>query len=232
MLRSSRNGFSLVSIVIAVFFLGLIAGGIVFADSLIKSANAQKLVTKIANYDSAIVLFKNSYRDIPGDAKNITPKGDGNGYLNDQLGVCDLQTGKYLNEEKFQLWGHLSNVKILKDESYEAFSPKKCKGEHADDWAAVENAGKLWPYIEANGMISPIMVLNDRSARELHMDFKVNAEDVIGFERKFAELATAVNTINIVNQSGAGNCFAIIGQDSVPCSSENAAYAEILYYID
>lgn len=65
--HAPRAGFSLVELSIVLVILGLLVGGVLGGRSLIRSSELQATVKEIENYKSAILIFQNKYRAIPGD---------------------------------------------------------------------------------------------------------------------------------------------------------------------
>jgi prepilin-type N-terminal cleavage/methylation domain-containing protein len=64
--RDTR-GFTLIEMSIVLVVIGLIVGGILVGQDLIKGAAAQAQVSQIQKYNSAVNTFRNKYGGIPGD---------------------------------------------------------------------------------------------------------------------------------------------------------------------
>lgn len=251
MQNKNNHGFSIIALAIGLIFIGLIVGGVIFANYLRNSSEAILLIHRVSELESSVLMFKKTYRQFPGDSASFTPPGDDNYQLNDQLGSCArAPNDKLINEEKYQFWAHISQAKMLKDEEYEPFSPKSCDGEHDENWAAPEHAGILWPYVQLNpkaaavfgaenGSKSPFAVDSDPYRKALFLAFSINAAEAIPFAHKFAKEAHAANKIDLVNEYGVDMCKTAGGVDDkglkipefVNCKDKHAALAKFVYYI-
>lgn len=104
---NSRNAFSLVELSIVLVILGLLTGGILGGQALIRAAEKRTLATEYQAYAVAVNSFKDRYMALPGDfseatkfwgsasgdgrnstcrdtnpSSNGTCEGDGNGQIN------------------------------------------------------------------------------------------------------------------------------------------------------
>ena len=243
----SNRGFSFIVIVVVLFFVGMITGGIILARHLMNSADAIKLIAQVSKYESATILFHENYKEYPADSSAFVPHGDENGKLDDQLGRCARAPNeKLINDERYQFWAHLSQSRLLGDEKYEPYSPPLCGGNHSENWAAPELAGILWPYVELEEKASAILQTNkaqfladiDTIRKQVYFTFYVNATDATAFAHKFAKEAHAANEVDLVNQYGEGNCKTLGLDDDgvkidefVNCRDKNAAIAKFVYFV-
>jgi prepilin-type N-terminal cleavage/methylation domain-containing protein len=67
MRHSLQKGFTLIELAIVLVILGLLAGGILVGQDLIKAASLQKSITKLSDTESAANTFRVKYNAIPGD---------------------------------------------------------------------------------------------------------------------------------------------------------------------
>ncbi len=67
-----QRGFSLVELSIVLVILGLLTGGILAGQSLIRAAEVRKYSTQAANYMTAVHTFRDKYFALPGDMANAT----------------------------------------------------------------------------------------------------------------------------------------------------------------
>ncbi len=104
---NKRTGFTLVELAIVFIIIGLLIGGILVASSMVDTAKAEKLVKDLQQFSIATVNFQTAYKATPGDAKNFSPAGNGNGIIEDSsgTGTSNTFTGEVAN-----YWVHLSAV--------------------------------------------------------------------------------------------------------------------------
>lgn len=67
-----RHGFSLVELSIVLVILGLLTGGILAGQSLIRAAELRSVTTEFNRYLSATQTFRDKYFALPGDMGNAT----------------------------------------------------------------------------------------------------------------------------------------------------------------
>ncbi|MFZ4542088.1 MAG: type II secretion system protein [Rickettsiales bacterium] len=68
----TKRGFSLVELSIVLVILGLLVGGILAGQSLIRAAELRSVTTDITRYGTAIATFRDKYFALPGDMTNAT----------------------------------------------------------------------------------------------------------------------------------------------------------------
>lgn len=120
-------GFSLVELSIVLVILGLLTGGILSGQSLIRAAEQRNFVTQITNYSATVATFRDKYMAIPGDMRNASAfwnAADGstgltNACLNSTAaGTCNgngdggLNTQTY-SHENFRFWQHMSLAGLI-----------------------------------------------------------------------------------------------------------------------
>jgi prepilin-type N-terminal cleavage/methylation domain-containing protein len=125
-IATSKFGFSLVELSIVLVVLGLLTGGVITGQSLIRAANLRYITTQSDELRVAVMTFKQKYFALPGDITNATAfwgamstgacpnasatgtqtcNGDGNGLI-EWLWAGD-------NVEPFIFWQHLSNAGLM-----------------------------------------------------------------------------------------------------------------------
>ncbi len=125
-----NRGFSLVELSIVLVILGLLTGGILAGQSLIKAAELRSVSTEYNRYVTAMQTFRDKYFGLPGDFTkaidfwgytHITPatcittpgsgtqtcNGDGNGMIQTTSGVANTYS------ENFTFWQHLANAGLI-----------------------------------------------------------------------------------------------------------------------
>jgi len=103
-----KSGFTLIELSIVLLILFLITGGIIGGSKLISNAKLQNLIKEIVSYQNQLVVFKNTYRYLPGNMPNATDYHpnvvDGNGNLSysQPNGTATKRT------ENFRIFDHLN----------------------------------------------------------------------------------------------------------------------------
>lgn len=67
-----KNGFTLIELSIVLVIIGIIVGGVLVGQDLIKAAKMRQAVGKIESYNVAVMTFKLKYNGLPGDIGNMT----------------------------------------------------------------------------------------------------------------------------------------------------------------
>ncbi len=124
-----QRAFSLVELSIVLVILGLLTGGILAGQSLIRASELRSVVTQSHAYQAAAMTFRDKYMSFPGDFKDAsrfwgypggnpancpatagtgteTCNGNGNGILDATPAVS--QYG-----ERFLFWQHLANAGLI-----------------------------------------------------------------------------------------------------------------------
>ena len=69
---NQRHAFSLVELSIVLVILGLLVGGVLSGQSLIRAAQLRSVTTQFANYRAAVFTFRDKYFALPGDMANAS----------------------------------------------------------------------------------------------------------------------------------------------------------------
>ena len=123
----SKEGFSLVEMSIVLVIMGLLVGGILAGQNLVKAAELRAVSNEFGSYSTAINLFKEKYNALPGDLANAesywgqlavanaacqdgaatataTCSGDGDG---------NVEVTSTRSREIFRIWQHLANAGLI-----------------------------------------------------------------------------------------------------------------------
>src|ERR1700691_4635745 len=68
----SEKGFTLIELSIVLVIIGLIVGGILTGQDLIKAAEQRATLAQIEKYNTAVNTFRNKFGGIPGDLPAAT----------------------------------------------------------------------------------------------------------------------------------------------------------------
>jgi prepilin-type N-terminal cleavage/methylation domain-containing protein len=124
-----QQGFTLVELSIVLVIIGLIVGGVLVGQDMIKAAELRSTISQIEKYNTAVNTFRDKYRYIPGDinqthAVNVglynrtanvnAGNGDGNGIL-ESCGANPTTAGSGLlgGCETLLFWRDLSDAKMV-----------------------------------------------------------------------------------------------------------------------
>jgi prepilin-type N-terminal cleavage/methylation domain-containing protein len=129
MTKQNNKGFTLVELAIVLVIIGLLVGGVLQGQELIRQAQIRNIMATVASLDASVNTFKAKYNQVPGDftqadafgineinatanyaaTSGTNGDGDGNGALEDDSGDTSIASGEILN-----FWVHLSNVGLVK----------------------------------------------------------------------------------------------------------------------
>jgi prepilin-type N-terminal cleavage/methylation domain-containing protein len=127
-----QRGFSLVELAVVLTIIGLIAGGIMAARTMIRSSEVNSVVSQYQRYSAASEAFRDKYNGVPGDIPNATSIwGDNNtscpdANVNGSPGTCNGDDDGYwataaaaadATSENFQAWNQLALAGFI-DGSY------------------------------------------------------------------------------------------------------------------
>lgn len=84
--RQHRAGFTLVELSIVLVIIGLLVGGVLVGQDLIKAAELKGTISDIRNLQTAFIQFRDKYNCVPGDCAYQSKffdvaDGDGNRYI-------------------------------------------------------------------------------------------------------------------------------------------------------
>lgn len=128
----SRQAFSLVELSIVLVILGLLVGGVLSGQSLIRAAELRAVSTEYQRYVTSVQSFRDKYFALPGDMTNATAfwgaLDGGNGIGSDCRGesaslptcngdgdgtICRTATCASGTFEAFLFWKHLANAGLI-----------------------------------------------------------------------------------------------------------------------
>lgn len=117
------HGFTLLELSIVLVIIGLIVGGILVGQDLIKASEVRSTVGQIEKYNSSVNAFRTKYGGIPGDlpAANALAfglatragsagRGDGNGLVDSTGGT---NSSEVFGQEVALFWNDLSQANLV-----------------------------------------------------------------------------------------------------------------------
>lgn len=110
-----KSAFSLIELSIVLVILGLLTGGILAGQNLIRAAELRSITTEFSQYQTAVNTFKDKYFTVPGDfarASEFWPgevtSGDGDG----RVGDAGSGNASEIREQLY-FWDHLANSGLI-----------------------------------------------------------------------------------------------------------------------
>lgn len=82
-----KVAFSLVELSIVLVILGLLVGGVLSGQALIRAAELRSLSTELGRYTTAVNVFRDKYFALPGDMTNATS------FWGKDVAACNSQSG-------------------------------------------------------------------------------------------------------------------------------------------
>jgi prepilin-type N-terminal cleavage/methylation domain-containing protein len=121
------RGFSLVELSIVLVILGLLTGGILTGQNLIRAAELRSVTTDYQRFITAIQTFRDKYTALPGDMRNATAfwgdQATGTGACADAAvtdgtpGTCNGNgnglVGGSTSNERYRFWQHLQLAGLI-----------------------------------------------------------------------------------------------------------------------
>lgn len=121
--QQSQAGFTLVELAIVLVIIGLIVGGVLVGQDLIKSAETRATISQIEKFNAAATTFRDKFGGLPGDLNNSrasqfglgptrasgTGQGDGNGLIEG----AGASTPEGLMGETVMFWSDLTTASLI-----------------------------------------------------------------------------------------------------------------------
>lgn len=127
--KENKAAFTLIELSIVLLIIGLVVGGVLVGQDLIKAAELRAVITDQDRHRAAIYTFRNKYNALPGDMKEATAYW---GAANSTPSVCattastgmetcngdgDRRISNFADVstyyEWFRFWHHLSNAGLI-----------------------------------------------------------------------------------------------------------------------
>lgn len=173
------RGFTLVELAIVLVIIGLIVGGVLAGQMLIRSAEIRKHVTQLDKFNAATNTFRLKYACLPGDCKNASSLGFTGAYGNsanqvngngDGL-ICAVSTHtvampyaltdrspSFLAQECQNYWRHLSDANLIEWTPPASGAPGDCNAAINSGYATpssplMQNSGSAGSVTKCGGWL-------------------------------------------------------------------------------
>jgi prepilin-type N-terminal cleavage/methylation domain-containing protein len=83
-MKNSKNAFTLVELAIVIVIIGLLVGGVLAGQELIKQSEIRRFITDMKAIESAVLQYYDKYRAYPGDDGGATARWSSCG----NIGMC------------------------------------------------------------------------------------------------------------------------------------------------
>lgn len=125
--RDSKAGFTLIELSIVLVIIGLLVGGILVGQDLIKAAQIHATMTQLDKFNTAVHTFQTRFNALPGDITASTAgsyglfqlttagtgMGDGNSIIEDGNGGAGGANTNTFAGEISTFWRHLSDANLV-----------------------------------------------------------------------------------------------------------------------
>lgn len=224
-----KNAFTLVELSIVLVILGLLVGGVLTGQSLIKAAQIRAITVEYNNYVTAAHTFRDKYFALPGDMTNATSfwgiaAGTGSDATCGAAATTDKKTcngngdGKVQTAggitEPLRFWQHLSNAGLITGNytgAYTASSPWYATGINIPG-SKLNNDTYWWMsnygYWAATVNTFGASYNNTLSAYSLALGANLRPEEAWNIDTKMDD-----------GKPGTGKAIAYKGDTSFPCTS-------------
>jgi prepilin-type N-terminal cleavage/methylation domain-containing protein len=218
----AQRAFSLVELSIVLVILGLLIGGILSGQSLIRAAELRGVSTDLQRFNTAIYTFRDKYFALPGDMTNAqsfwnvravgsnlvcqqtinvttgTCNSDGNGQIN-------YVSGDTAYHERFLSWQHLAYAGLIEG-SYTGASANATVQQYAAGInmprGRISNSAYLLTYLA--GPVSGNIEWFDGaySVNQIYMDGKIKPEEMWNIDVKLDDGKPATGIIYATKTTG------------------------------
>lgn len=120
-----ENGFTLVELAIVMTIIGLLIGGVLRGQEMIRRAQMTNVIKQVDGYEAALHQFRDMYGGLPGDIPNASTRipncnatnfclnGDGNSRIGVTHDATETGDDVSSDQENIQFWKHLVLANLI-----------------------------------------------------------------------------------------------------------------------
>lgn len=118
--QTAQQGFTLIELSIVLVIIGLIVGGVLVGQDMIKAAEIRATISQLEKYDAAALTFRSKFNGLPGDVTNgstfgLDVTGVGSNTGNGLINRADDTSGTLLDAEAALFFRHLAQANLLSE---------------------------------------------------------------------------------------------------------------------
>lgn len=220
-MNQKKHGFTLIELSIVLVIIGLVVGGVLAGQELIKSAQLKRLVSDVDGYNTAVRVFRSKYNCLPGDCdkatgffgtntdwdcndfwgapdpsvpRSETCNGNGNGHLN------DIYFSDY-NEQYF-FWQHLAAAGLIAGQ-YSGYWGNPISSTFPTStylasavWGVLQGRGENFVIDTAKAPLQ-ILVIAQKSDANFHTGF--SGRDLLALDSKYDDGMPATGALQSIS---------------------------------
>jgi len=115
----AQKGFTLIELAIVLVIIGLLVGGVLYGNDLIKAAEIRATISQMQNFDAAALTFRVKYNGMPGDIANansrfgFTDTGQGTSTGNGLIDRATNTDADLMDAESALFFRHLYEAEMI-----------------------------------------------------------------------------------------------------------------------
>ena len=243
--KNHSSGFTLVELSIVLVIIGLLVGGILTGQTLIRKTELKTIGTEFSFYQKAVTNFRDQYLELPGDMSRATQywgaatncpgtttQGTTDGTTCDGDGDGAISPTVPNSNERYRIWQHLANADLI-DGIYNGVTGPS----HATNHSIIgfnspgsslgSNIG--WTVVERQGVTGSSTIFDGDYGHVLHLGQENGTTGTFAPALSPKELFQ-IDTKMDDGQPGTGSIIAQWWDECTDAPDETAASAEAANY--